>query len=1097
MGGTLPRDPALTYHGALQILGQYDRPAIEKLDEILGGVILGAGVAAATAVLSPALAPLAALAAVWGWLEQKNEAVKLLRKIVNSSSKKLMRTSGYERRQLVAAAHTTIVAAAFLETLQEHFGPKDYKKLAITDAERKSLVLGSTENLASRRLIEVLYGAPVPAPSPACGFEETIPKIREWVFEVTASTQHFLNGLACWPSVDRPLTSFFVDSVVERYESNYLKMAATVPEFLVWAMLGEHAATRHSVEELHEDIIAALTGHTGALVRLENVLGLIAPKAGAKRDLCSIVNQANRGVLAELIVPEAVILPADEVIFPTVEQIFLNPRYRLSPMGDDARPSDDKWWEGRPLWTDLDLLMAGYLTASDATNAPLLLLGDPGVGKSLLTKVVAARLPASAFTAVRVPLRRVHADAPVYQQIQEALDTATNGRVSWSALAEESSSTLRVVLLDGLDELLQAAGHRGGYLQEVVDFQRREAEQQRPVVVLVTSRTVVADRVAIPPGATMIKLEDFDKEQIESWLSVWNHVNEAAIASGTVRGLQLQATLRQPDLAKQPLLLMMLALYSADPDSPDLDSTVSSADLYRRMLDNFSRREVAKSVSKFQADEFEEAVREQLWRLSVAAFAMFNRGRQDVTDDELGADLRSLSINIPSTARTVDLGQRLIGQFFFVYVAEAQPHDPQDKRRSYEFLHATFGEYLIASYIIQLLSDTADTATSMRHSVHEPDDQLLYALLCHQTLATRKTTLTFAAQLMEEFSPEKRGRIFDILDTLITNCRRRPSSSRYIEYHPIPIDHVRQVAAYSANLVLLRVMLDDGDSFNPTNLWGNDNAARVWRSTVILWRSSLDSDGFQAILSILALGGEFVRPRQEREIMPTEWVDLLQARLIGDKEAESRLRFGMSVYDRALYSQPGDNWEEINLSTLIPAISLPVIRVPILLQSQQSQHSGHIATTGGSDVGFDRYDMGTLLQMSSRLLILKSGTLSASEVQKIIEWMLSLPNETYKQYSFVSYGFASAISFYPELLDSFPELANAKLYEIGAPLILDLSHSPRSGRLSPLSMKIQQRHYPTTKEAGYTTAQLFEMVESILAAYRSEPSIKRVEDDTT
>jgi hypothetical protein len=1090
----LPRDPALTYRGALQILGHYDRPAIEKLDQILGGVILGAGIAAATAILSPALAPLAALAAVWGWLEQKNETVKLLRKIVNSTNKKLMDTSGYERRQLVAAAHTTIVVGAFLETLQEHFGPKDYKKLAITEAERKALLLGSPESRANRRLIEVLYGAPVPAPSPARGFEETIPQIEEWMAETTVSTQAFLSGLACWPSVNRPLTRFFIQDAVERYKSNYLKLAATVPEFLVWAMLGEHAATRSSVEGLREDVNAVLTGHTSALVRLENMLELIAPKESAKRDLSNIVSQANRGVLDELIVPEAVIVPAEEVIFPTVEQIFLNPRYRLSPLNDDARPSDDKWWESRPLGTDLDLLLTGYLTAPDATSAPLLLLGDPGAGKSLLTKVVAARLPTSAFTVVRVPLRRVHADAPIYQQIQQALETATNGRVNWSELAEESGSTLRVVLLDGLDELLQTAGHRGGYLQDVVDFQRREAEQQRPVAVLVTSRTVVADRVAIPPGTIMIKLEDFDEQQIESWLSVWNHVNEAAIASGTVRGLQPQGALRQPDLAKQPLLLLMLALYSADPGSPDLDSTVSSADLYRRMLDNFSRREVAKSASKLQVDEFEEAVREQLERLSVAAFAMFNRGRQDVTDDELGADLRSLGIDIPATARAVDLGRRLIGQFFFVYVAEAQPHAPQDKRRSYEFLHATFGEYLIASYVIQILADTADAATSVRHSAHDPDDQLLFALLCHQTLATRKTTLTFAAQLMKEFSPEKRDRILTVIDTLITNCRRRPSSSRYIEYHPIPIDHIRQIAAYSANLVLLRVMLDDDDTFSPAIVWGNENAWRAWRSTVVLWRSGLEPDGFQAILSILALGEAVIRPRQAQEMMPTEWVDLLQARLVSDKEAESRLRFGMAVYDRALYSEPGDIWEEVNLSTLIPAISLPGIKMPILLQkqqNQQNQHSGHLAGSGRSEVGFDGYDMATLLQMSSRLLVLKSGKLSASEVQTIIEWMLSLPDEMYKQYSYVSYGFASAISFYPELLDSIPELDDAKLYEIGAPLILDLSQSEHRSRLAALSLKIRRLHYPTAKQADYTT----EMVESLLAAYRFEPPIRRTEDN--
>lgn len=48
----------------------------------------------------------------------------------------------------------------------------------------------------------------------------------------------------------------------------------------------------------------------------------------------------------------------------------------------------------------------------------------------MLTKVFAARLPSSAYTVVRVPLRRVGANAPVLTQIEQALAEATNGRVS-------------------------------------------------------------------------------------------------------------------------------------------------------------------------------------------------------------------------------------------------------------------------------------------------------------------------------------------------------------------------------------------------------------------------------------------------------------------------------------------------------------------------------------------------------------------------------------------------------------------------------------------------------------------------------------------
>src|SRR5688500_4774352 len=100
------REPSLTFQGALQILGHHDSPLITRLDRVLGGMILaGAG-----------LGPLAAL---WGWIDQKNEAVGLLRTAVGGLRDRISGTAGRERRELIAAAHTTIVVAAYFEALHE------------------------------------------------------------------------------------------------------------------------------------------------------------------------------------------------------------------------------------------------------------------------------------------------------------------------------------------------------------------------------------------------------------------------------------------------------------------------------------------------------------------------------------------------------------------------------------------------------------------------------------------------------------------------------------------------------------------------------------------------------------------------------------------------------------------------------------------------------------------------------------------------------------------------------------------------------------------------------------------------------------------
>lgn len=401
----------------------------------------------------------------------------------------------------------------------------------------------------------------------------------------------FLNGLALTEGIEIPWKTI-VNKAAERYESHYLALAATVPEFMIWAMLGEHAATRSRIKDIRSDVKSALNVSREALGRVEALLALQAAESGDLLDLCSVVARANRGVLDQPIVPMDAERYGATVEFPTVGRIYINPRYRIAKADIGKRPADEKWWDDLSSRTDFDLALAGYVTTPDATRFPLLLLGHPGAGKSLLTKVFAARLPALAYTVVRVPLRQVGANAPIMDQVQQALDLATHRRVDWWRLVEQSHGTVRVVLLDGLDELLQATSNdRSGYLQEIMEFQRTEAEQERPVIVIVTSRTVVADRVDIPLGTTVVKLDYFHETDIAKWLSRWREANSSLIASGTVRELSLATALRQSELARQPLLLLMLALYSADPASPALDADLSTANLYHRLLDNFARRE--------------------------------------------------------------------------------------------------------------------------------------------------------------------------------------------------------------------------------------------------------------------------------------------------------------------------------------------------------------------------------------------------------------------------------------------------------------------------------------------------------------------------
>lgn len=857
----MTREPAITFRGALQILGHEDHKWLNRLDGVLGGVILASGV-------------VPAIGAVWGWVDQKNEATGLLRRAMDAVSGRLTRTGGLARHELVVAAHTTLVLSAFFETLRFWLGEK-FEEVAFTEAEKVRFGTGLWQR-HGEPLVRHLYTADVPSPSATCGFEGTVHMVALWASTRSKSVGVFLQTCGFTPRLPDVA---FDDAVAERYRSDYLALATTVPEFKVWADFAEHAATRT------------------ALTQLTDLLTSPVPEP-PRRDLRALVGEINRAELTRPVIDVDIDGYGIDAVFPAVQNIFVTPHFRVMTFYARIRVGDDyKWHESSELNKNLDVVLARHFSTPDSTRLPLLLLGHPGAGKSLLTKVLAARLPESTYTVVRVPLRRVNADASISDQIQQALKIATHGRVSWPDLIDQSADAIRVVLLDGLDELLQATTNdRAGYLTDIVEFQRVEAALGKPVAVVVTSRTLVADRVRVPHGTPVLKLEEFDDDQIHDWLRVWHEVNNTTVTPEDV--------LTQGDLARQPLLLLMLTLYFTDPDTERPSDGLSTADLYRRLFITYARREVTKQAGRvLQNDELEEAIHTQLLRLSTAALGMFNRGRQFISEAELSADLMALGEEVP--------GGRLLGEFFFVHAAEANA----GALRGYEFLHATFGEYLVAARVLEVLTEVAEGSFGRRR-FHDPDDELLFALLSHQPLAIQRPILDFLAEHLDFLTEDDATDVGRTLELLISAHRQRRPPARHTDYRPLPPDTVRALAAYSANLVLLRVLSPGAVTL--TMLWP-DGEHDAWRATVNLWAAGLEAEAYRAVLtSISVVDGTIVLFENSGE--PDETI---AARLRGDRDAERRLQYGQAVLNESVYldARNPERWEDAALSSMIKLIT--------------------------------------------------------------------------------------------------------------------------------------------------------------------------------
>ncbi|MCF1598754.1 NACHT domain-containing protein [Streptomyces muensis] len=541
---------------------------------------------------------------------------------------------------------------------------------------------------------------------------------------------------------------------------------------------------------------------------------------------------------------------------PSLERGYVNPRFRVADQErrDGAEHgvtsnkwvASDKWWEQQPSYDTIEHFFAAYLLGLPALLTPLVVLGHPGAGKSLLTKLLTARLPADEFRPLRVELRYTPAEADVQTQLEHALRQATGRRVSWPDWSEAEPGVVPVVLLDGFDELLQAGAQRlaparqWGYLREVARFQEREAELGRPLVVIVTSRTVVADRAEIPRTSQVLRLEPFGEQEIERWLSIWNTANADYLDRGGLRPLASSAVLPHRELAAQPLLLLMLALYDSVGNALHRlrDEDISRTGLYERLLTEFVRRQLDKD-GPLPPAEVGAAVERELHRLSVIALGMFHRGVQAISAEEADRDLRALGA-------PADHGRGLLfGRFFFVH--EAQAVVTEERLRSYEFLHATFGEHLAARLIERALRGLAPGQAAA-------DDGELYALLSFTPLTDRAQLVHNLRDMLAAWPEE--GSSAELVEALIGLFRAAawggPEGRTDVAYVPVRQTRAYRDAVYEANLLLITV-LAAGKVYASQLLELEGDVAAGWRRHAMAWQAQMSTESWDLLCSTLNL----------------------------------------------------------------------------------------------------------------------------------------------------------------------------------------------------------------------------------------------------
>ncbi len=824
----------MTYRTAVKLLTGKD-PAIEKaLDVALSGALLAT---------SPVLGP-AALA----FIDAKNDIVKHGAALVDGLSSRLRGMPVPERAQNVRAAWTVLAISAFCDATIDMLTRSGWPKAAALRADVAAKQLDSPAGALIRALID----SQVPFPRPDEAYTDVEARLEAHYQRSAARMGSFLEGLAPWDELsesDRMRLDQLPQGAVACFSRSFRRLAAEVPELMVWLMLHESRASR-------AQLAAAIgTGLAGLRQMLDSILS--AQGAARSRWHASLASHYAADLAKPLIDIDRDVERV--AVAPSIAEGYLNPRFQVTRGRSGSNVAVESWWSERPIREDLQRLLTAYLLTETATASPLLILGHPGAGKSMLTRVLAAQLPQGAFCAVRVPLRSVAASSSVLEQIVSALHQTISEPVLWPEFVEGLEGAMPVVILDGFDELIQATGvSRSDYLEQVQEFQEREAGQGRPVAVIVTSRTSVADRVRIPAECMIVKLEPFSDDQVRTWIGKWNEANECSLAERGIARLDPDTVLAYRELAIQPILLLMLALYDAAGNGLKRDGdTIKPTALYERLLTTFVEREVRKEGA-FDPEILRQRVQDELYRLSIVAYAMFNRGTQILYERDLVTDFRSLQIAEPRNGSTVDgfqvpisSAQRTLSRFFFVHPYEAQDvaGDAGSLGRSFEFLHATFSEFLIVRCAIEIVRSLAarGLAASPWSPTESPtQDPLLRALLSFQAFTKRGQVVDFLVEAMRELTEAHRDQIARTVSFLLRGCMAAESDSRYADYQPVATDQPRRYAHFSLNLCLIYLAARGGrvdiDELMPKGEWAG------WAG---LWRARLDPDAGRETAAVI------------------------------------------------------------------------------------------------------------------------------------------------------------------------------------------------------------------------------------------------------
>ena len=577
---------------------------------------------------------------------------------------------------------------------------------------------------------------------------------------MTGSLLAFVEKLAFWEHAEEKEIRIFKEVIeslpqmaLKQFHEQYLYLSSNFEEFYVFAQMEKEkeqeieSGERYRIlSSLLRDVDDKIDISLGKLTELITTLPGRAKEEEARKIAEGLAQTYRRSIEKPVVDSQN---EDEKLVYPLISEAFIPQIYKILRYTGQEKLELVNTWDKFEPQKDMTSFWTKYYLDPDSLDNILLILGEPGIGKSLLTRVLCARMSSDTGVFIRIPLREHDMEEKIESIVLSQLRRDGDPSVDIPTLkwfAEEFPDNPITLVFDGYDEVLQATG--GVYrklLKEIHDFQKKCYERSRPVRVIVTSRETLIDKADIPSGSLVMKLLEFDDDQKLDWIEIWNKHNHDILSKEGLEDFQLpENNVDVEKLSGQPLLLLMLAIYDANFELKINSLTKQSGQaqtfnrsmLYDELLRRFVRRELRKGPkgeeSAFdEADESEQAemVNEEMKKLGIAALGMFVREKLFLTADELEHDLEYMKVKAAQYSmpakRTLKKAEIVFGSFFFIHHSEME-NEEDKKDAAYEFLHKTFYEFLVADLILFYLVESVDNLYFCLNNRNRNKGEVLY-----------------------------------------------------------------------------------------------------------------------------------------------------------------------------------------------------------------------------------------------------------------------------------------------------------------------------------------------------------------------------------